>query len=110
MDWIILENEAQLEAIDQASESRPQLIFKHSTRCSISSVVKSRLHKGKLPDTVDFYYLDLIAYRAISNAISDRYGIRHESPQVLLIKDRKCVYHESHSAVYMEDILDAAQL
>ncbi len=109
MNWIPLENEAQLEAIDQASESRPQLIFKHSTRCSISSVIKSRLNKGSLPETVDFYYLDLIAFRPISNAISERYGIRHESPQVLLIKNGKCVYDESHSAVYMEDILDAAQ-
>ncbi|MBO9593451.1 MAG: bacillithiol system redox-active protein YtxJ [Niabella sp.] len=110
MNWIPLENEAQLEQIDQASESRPQLIFKHSTRCSISSVIKSRLNKGSLPETVDFYYLDLIAYRPVSNAISERYGIRHESPQVLLIKNGKCVYDESHSAVYMEDIMDAAQL
>ncbi|SDC48866.1 bacillithiol system redox-active protein YtxJ [Niabella drilacis] len=108
MNWIPLEQETQLDAIDLSSGSRPQLIFKHSTRCSISSVVKSRLNKGRLPDMVDFYYLDLIAYRDLSNAIAERYGIRHESPQVLLIKDRKCVYHESHSSVYMEDILDAA--
>ncbi|WP_300600808.1 bacillithiol system redox-active protein YtxJ [Niabella sp.] len=108
MNWIPLENEAQLEEIDRASASRPQLIFKHSTRCSISSVIKSRLNKGSLPEAVDFYYLDLIAYRPISNAIAERYGIRHESPQVLLIKNGKCVYDESHSAVYMEDIMDAA--
>jgi len=108
MNWILLEKETQLEEINQASETRPQLIFKHSTRCSISSVIKSRLNKGSLPEHIDFYYLDLIAYRDLSNAIAERYGIRHESPQVLLIKNGKCVYHESHSAVYMEDIVDEA--
>ncbi|WP_018626335.1 bacillithiol system redox-active protein YtxJ [Niabella aurantiaca] len=108
MDWILLEKEEQLPDIDRASVSRPQLIFKHSTRCSISSVVKSRLNKGTLPAEIDFYYLDLIACRNVSNAIAAHYSIRHESPQVLLIKNGKCVYNESHSAVYMEDILDAA--
>ncbi|AHF14620.1 bacillithiol system redox-active protein YtxJ [Niabella soli] len=108
MEWINLENEEQLAAIDALSFERPQLIFKHSTRCSISSVIKNRLNKGELPAGIDFYFLDLIAYRAVSNQIAEKYGIRHESPQVLLIKDGKCVYNESHSAVYMEDILDAA--
>ncbi|MBO9570642.1 MAG: bacillithiol system redox-active protein YtxJ [Chitinophagaceae bacterium] len=108
MEWINLENEAQLAQIDTVSFERPQLIFKHSTRCSISSVIKNRLSKGALPAGIDFYFLDLIAYRTLSNAIAEKYGIRHESPQVLLIKDGKCVYNESHSAVYMEDILDAA--
>lgn len=108
MNWILLEKEEQLTEINQVSATRPQLIFKHSTRCSISSVIKSRLNRGTLPEHIDFYYLDLIAYRALSDAIAERYGIRHESPQVLLIKDGKCVYDESHSAVYMEDILDAA--
>lgn len=110
MSWTLLEKEEQLPDIDRASVSRPQLIFKHSTRCSISSVVKNRLSKGALPAGIDFYHLDLIANRTVSNAIAEHYGIRHESPQVLLIRNGKCVYNESHSAVYMEDIIDAAQL
>lgn len=109
MKWIHLNTDAQLGTINEKSAEKPQLIFKHSTRCSISSVVKSRLNKGELPGNIDFYYLDLIAYRDISNKIAEQYGIQHESPQILLIKDGKCVYHESHSSIYMDDIIDEAQ-
>lgn len=109
MNWTLLEREEQLEQIDAASSHKPQLIFKHSTRCSISTVIKSRLNKGTLPPDIDFYFLDLITYRSISNAIAARYGIRHESPQILLIKNGKCIFNESHSSIYMEDIIDEAQ-
>ncbi|ANH80641.1 bacillithiol system protein YtxJ [Niabella ginsenosidivorans] len=109
MNWNILEREEQLEQIDTASAHKPQLIFKHSTRCSISTVIKSRLNKKELPPDIDFYFLDLIAHRAISNQIAERYGIRHESPQILLIKNGKCIFTESHNAIFMEDIIDEAQ-
>lgn len=108
MSWITLNSEEQLEQIQQKSFDKPQLIFKHSTRCSISSVIKNRLYKNELPDAIDFYYLDLIAHRPVSNKIADQYGIAHESPQILLIKDGKCVFNESHSAIYMEDIIEKA--
>ncbi|MEE6186581.1 hypothetical protein PIECOFPK_02469 [Mycovorax composti] len=108
MGWTNLESEEMLNTIHQKSFEKPQLIFKHSTRCSISTVVKNRLFKNETPDTVDFYYLDLIAYRHISNQIAERYQVTHESPQVLLIKDGVCIFHESHSAIYMEDILEKA--
>lgn len=108
MSWITLSSEEQLEAINQKSFEKPQLIFKHSTRCSISSVIKNRLYKNELPGNIDFYYLDLVANRAVSNKIADQYHITHESPQVLLIKDGKCIFDESHSAIYMEDIIEKA--
>lgn len=106
MSWITLENEEQLEELNKKSFDKPQLIFKHSTRCSISSVIKNRLSKNPLPAHIDFYYLDLISYRKISNSISEKYKIRHESPQVLLINSGACVFDESHSSIYMEDIIE----
>lgn len=108
MSWIILDSEEQLKDIDQKSFEKPQLIFKHSTRCSISSVIKTRLYKKELPEGIDFYYLDLIANRAVSNKIATQYGVEHESPQILLIKDGKCILDESHSSIYMEDIVEKA--
>lgn len=108
MEWIPLENTEQLAALNQASHTRPQLIYKHSTRCGISSMAKNRLYKNELPGGIDFYYLDLIRYRDTSNKVAEMYGVRHESPQVLLIKNGECVYHESHTAIYMDDILAAA--
>jgi len=108
MSWITLDREEQLEEVDRRSFSKPQLIFKHSTRCPISTVIKNRLYKGVLPENIDFYYLDLIAYRDISNAIAEKYSIAHESPQVLLVKEGKCVFNESHSAIYMDEIVENA--
>jgi bacillithiol system protein YtxJ len=108
MNWIPLHTETQLEEIKAKSTDRPQLIFKHSTRCSTSAVVKGRLERGKGPETIDFYYLDLINYRPVSNRIADLFQVDHESPQVLLIRDGQCIYDESHMGITMADIVEAA--
>ena len=107
MNWISLISEEQLEKITAHSYTKPQLIFKHSIRCSVSSMVKSRLDRDKQPEGIDFYYLDLINYRAISNKVADTFNIRHESPQVLMIKEGKCVYDESHMGISMDEIESA---
>lgn len=104
MNWIELRQAEQLDAIKQASLTRPQLIFKHSTRCSISSMAKSRLERSAAPDNIDFYYLDLIQHRDISQLIADQFHVFHESPQVLLIRNGECVYDESHNGIRMEEI------
>jgi bacillithiol system protein YtxJ len=108
MNWIPLQSESQLEDIKAKSANRPQLIFKHSTRCSTSAVVKGRLERAKNPESIDFYYLDLLSFRPISNRVADLFRIDHESPQVLLIRNGECVYDESHMGITMDEILDAA--
>jgi bacillithiol system protein YtxJ len=108
MNWIELTNEAQLSDIKALSNTKPQLIFKHSTRCSISSMAKSRLERGSAPAGIDFYYLDLIKHRNISQKIADVFDVSHESPQVLLIKNSECVYDESHSGISMDEITEQA--
>jgi len=108
VNWIELNEEAQLEQIKEKSKAVPQLIFKHSTRCSISTMAKARLERGAAPENVDFYYLDLIKYRNISNLVANVFNIEHESPQVLLIRDENCVYNESHSGISMLDIEEQA--
>ena len=108
MHWIHLTDEEQLKQIVIKSQSRPQVIFKHSTRCSISSVALQRLQKVSQPSDIDFYYLDLIAYRGISNKISEVFNVDHESPQVLVIKDGDCIYDESHLAISMNEIVESA--
>ncbi|MEP6597667.1 MAG: bacillithiol system redox-active protein YtxJ [Ginsengibacter sp.] len=108
MEWIIINSPVQLEEIREKSKLKPQVIFKHSTRCSISSMAKGRLERSPKPENVDFYYLDLIHYRALSTKLSEEFNVWHESPQVLVIKDGMCVYDESHSAIRMEDIAKVA--
>ena len=61
MNWREFTNEEGLEEIKKRSAEKPQVIFKHSTRCSISTMAKSRLERASAPDGVEFNYLDLIA-------------------------------------------------
>ena len=105
MDFKSLTQSSQLNEIDQQSQNKLQVLFKHSTRCSVSSFAQ-RILKSEFNDTndklFDVHYLDLIAYRDISNAITQRYGVEHESPQILVIKEGKCIYKASHSDVSLE--------
>lgn len=109
MDWTRLTDEEQLNQIVSKSGAKPQVIFKHSTRCSISSVAYQRLQKAAQPDGVDFYYLDLLAHRPLSNKVAELFKVHHESPQVLVIKEGKCVYDESHLGISMNDIAESAK-
>ncbi|WP_018618163.1 bacillithiol system redox-active protein YtxJ [Spirosoma luteum] len=100
MNWNKLTTDDQLDLIKEESNRSPVLIFKHSTSCSISHMALSRMernwndHLGVKP-----YYLDLLAYKPISNKIETVFGVEHESPQVLLIRNGECVYDASHMAI-----------
>jgi len=104
MNWKPLTTNEQLNLIIERSAQVPQVIFKHSIRCSISSMVKGRLDRGKQPASMDFHYLDLINYRSLSNRVAEVFQVQHESPQVLLIRNGRCVYNESHNAIRMDEI------
>ena len=108
MNWVSLDKLSQLASIKEASYNQPQVIFKHSTRCAISSMAKSRLERNQFPKDVPFFFLDLIKHRDISNKIENDFNVDHESPQVLIIKNGECVYDESHSGINMEEILEQA--
>lgn len=103
--WIELDSiEKFNEAID-SSRDKPVVFFKHSTRCSISSMAMSRLEREwDLDDQVDLYYLDLLRYREISNEIADRLTIEHQSPQLIMVKDGRVVYHASHNIIQVEKV------
>jgi len=108
MNWIPLTSEDQLLEITTLSAERPQVIFKHSTSCSISSMALNRLERADTSETVDFYLLDLIKYRPLSAQIADKFQVTHESPQVLVIKNGICTFDESHMGINMEEILEQA--
>jgi len=105
MNWIPLTSPEQLEEIRIKSKEKPQVIFKHSTRCSISSMALSRLERSESVAGIDFYYLDLIAYRNISAKIAEIFEVEHESPQLLLVRNGECIYDESHYGITMEDVI-----
>ncbi|MGE0566891.1 MAG: bacillithiol system redox-active protein YtxJ [Bacteroidia bacterium] len=106
MKWNNLNSIAQLDLIDEMSLSQPQVIFKHSTRCGVSiSALKSFEKEFPKEFSGEVYYLDLLNNRDVSDEIAERYSVVHESPQVLAILDKKCIYHESHSQIDWSAIL-----
>ena len=100
ISWNRLNDLSQLDEIDESSKETPVLIFKHSTSCGISAMALNRFERNyDHQTTIKPYYLDLLSYRDISNEISTRYSVRHESPQVLVIKEGKATYHNSHNGI-----------
>ncbi len=101
MPWIHLTTVAQLDEIEEQSKSVPVVIFKHSTTCGISRMAIKQFEseydfeRGQL----QAYYLDLKAYRDVSNEIATRFKVHHQSPQVILIKNGAAVYDESHGSI-----------
>jgi bacillithiol system protein YtxJ len=99
MTWIDLVNKQQLDDIKQSA--KPVMLFKHSTRCSISVMAKDRLERYNMPCNIaiDCYYLDLLNYRELSNQITIEYEVMHESPQILIVKDGSCIYDASQMGI-----------
>ncbi len=98
--WIPLETLGQLNEITTLSFEKPVLLFKHSTRCSISRMALKEFENDfNLSSKVTPYFLDLLEHRDISNEITLRFGVVHQSPQLILIRDGKAVYDTSHSGI-----------
>jgi len=105
--WKELNNLEQLEEIKKLSSEKPVVIFKHSSRCSISSMALGRLERswdGVDHKNTEIYFLDLIQYRNISTAVAETFDVFHQSPQIIVIKDGKAIYDESHMGISYEEI------
>lgn len=81
------------------------LVFKHSTRCIISKTVKGRFETLAKTSSIPMYLIHVIEERPLSNHIAEESGITHQSPQVLIFKSGKCLYHESHDGILDDRIL-----
>lgn len=106
MEWTHLTSSDQIDEILNDSSSNIFLVFKHSTRCSISSMAKNRL-EAKWDKSIPIkkaYYLDLIKYRPLSNSIANDFDVVHESPQILLIKNGMSFYNTSHNQISLSTI------
>jgi bacillithiol system protein YtxJ len=108
MGWTELSSIKQLLESFNNSEFRPQLYFKHSNRCGISKMaLKEFENSGVLNySQADFFLLDLLNYREISNEIVALSGIEHQSPQVVFIHNNKVIYSESHGTIDGEKIIN----
>ena len=109
MEWNNLIDTGQFKEINEISQTDPVLIFKHSTRCVISSMALSRLERKWEDSGIKPYFLDLIANRDVSNGVEDAFGVLHQSPQAILIKKGKVVYHTSHNGIDFGEIQSIAK-
>lgn len=97
MDWNIINDIKILDKLIEKSGNSPQIIFKHSTRCSISSMALNRI-SSKIADK-NYYIIDILAHRQLSNELATRFNVTHESPQILLIHNGACAHDTSHLGI-----------
>lgn len=105
-DWIEVKSEEDFYNIVENSTKKPQIIFKDSITCGISAHAKERLKDGYmlLAGKADFNYLDLLAFRPVSNLVAQTLMVTHQSPQVIVLKDKKVIYTTSHHAINADSI------
>jgi bacillithiol system protein YtxJ len=110
--WSELKDIEQLDELVTLSDSTPVFIFKHSVSCGISAQAKENLEiaMAKTDKKIIFYYLDLIKYRSISNEIASRFGVTHQSPQILFIKGGKVIFTTSHHKIRPDIIEESLSL
>jgi bacillithiol system protein YtxJ len=106
ISWKNLTSLQQIEEIIQESHRVPCLVFKHSTRCNISSIAKYRLEDDWQfkSETLQPYYLDLLNHRDISAKLADQFQVHHESPQILIIKNGECTFDASHLDISVDEL------
>lgn len=100
-NWITITTEEDFYNIITRSVTKAQIIFKDSTSCGISAHAKERLLDGYslIDGKADFHYLDLLTFRPVSNLIAQTLMVTHQSPQIIVLKDKKVVYTSSHHAI-----------
>ena len=104
--WKTLNTIDQLDIITNLSNSKTQIIFKHSTRCGISRMVLNHFETNYTlsENDADLYYLDLLSYRDVSNEVGYRFQVLHQSPQLLVIRNGIAVEHASHGDINTIDL------
>lgn len=90
----------ELAALFEKSNEQPIVLFKHSTTCPISSGVYQEVSKAD----ADINLIVVQHARSVSNAVAEKTGVRHESPQAIILKNEQVVYHASHYDVTAQDV------
>jgi bacillithiol system protein YtxJ len=104
--FFTLDKMEQFDEIDEISATKPVVIFKHSTRCSISRMALKQFETefNFTEEKINWYLLDLLNHRDLSNEIASRYHVVHQSPQILVIQNGKAVFNTSHDSIAAEDL------
>lgn len=109
--WHVLQNVSQVESLVEHSQTKPQLIYKHSYRCGTCFFAKNQIDKvaDNIARQADLHFVNVVDSRLISNHIAEKLGVRHKSPQLLLVSGGKVVWHISHGQIKSQVILAELQ-
>lgn len=106
MNWNFITSENDFDNALKLSNEKTVVVFKHSTRCPVSSMAKRKLERdwNLDADLVDAYFLDLVKFRSVSNYISEKSDVKHESPQMIVYKNENVFHHASHHYIEVTNI------
>lgn len=111
INWIPLTTKTQIQQIINHSTERPCVIYKHSTRCNLSAMAQFRLEEDwqYSNEEIEPYFLDILKYRDLSNLVADTFSVYHQSPQLLLIKNKECIYEADHLEISVADLAEGLE-
>ena len=105
LNWSSITSVEMLVDVYSNSESKPNLFFKHSTRCSISSMALNGFERNWNKEVeCNLYFIDLIAHRDVSQKLAELSGVIHQSPQAIVVSANKIIYSATHSGIDAADI------
>ncbi|WP_445665685.1 bacillithiol system redox-active protein YtxJ [Fodinibius sp. AD559] len=106
--WEMISDASQVDSVVEASKEKPQLIYKHSHRCSVCFVAKGDLEMASdnIKEHADMHFVNVVRSRDASNKIASDLDVRHESPQAILVDDGKVVWDGSHGSIDTDAILE----
>jgi len=104
LDWNEIKSVEELHEIWENAIVKPAVFFKHSTRCSISSMALRAFERNWLPDDTQLFFIDLIANRDVSNLLAELSQIEHQSPQIIVTHNRKVIFSDSHGTIDAEKV------
>lgn len=104
--WVTLDNTDEVDAVFEASKERVQVVFKHSVRCSVSLFAKLNIESFSLWEgkEADRFIIDVVRKRTVSDYFAEKSGIKHESPQIFILKDGEVIWSDAHSYVNKANI------
>jgi bacillithiol system protein YtxJ len=109
MKWDSITSMQQVDTLLEESKQKLILFFKHSTRCSISAQALAKIERQWTEEWNKFAklaYLDILKYREVSNYVSQKLNVEHQSPQLLVVKEGVCIFNSSHNAINLHDVSD----
>ena len=110
-DYSLLQTAAEIESLIAQSRERPVLVFKHSLTCPISTAAfreyQQFLENRPADDEAVYTLIEIQKAREVSNSIAERTGVRHESPQALLLRDGEVAWHASHWKIKAQVLAEA---